>query len=513
MADINTTDVAKALTAPSPYPTVTAPASTSGFTPSVSRYTAPPAPTVPDVPATPTAAPTLGTVDENTIRQQTADRMQSQIDAINANYADLITQENQTGQDRTGQTRAVNARSGTIGSDFGDAAATKTDQFNKQQVKSLQDEKMAKVAAVQMNIEDRASQAIRDAKTDALNKYNVDNAAYQRNQDLARGDIKTLATTGVTFNAADPAHQALLKQAGLDANMGALVWNSQLPKPQQIDWKSIQNKDGGVTFWGVDPTTGQPKTIELPASATGGKVPEIIGGLPYTLEHDANGNPYYKAVPGVATKSTGTGTGGGEDGGTGQNGSPPKELAPYTHVSGNGTTYVDLSSGLTPTQSAKYAQIASANGLPVILNKNEAADLTNIQNAYSNLKTMSDTFSNLSQPGALSRVIHNLGLTQFETLAQTNPQKAAAGVLQEAASDLLKAISGVQGGRMSQAVIDQIRQGLPTVYDTKDVAIQKITNVHQLIANREEAIVGKPPASGSDSSSGGSTFNGITLPN
>ena len=52
---------------------------------------------------------------------------------------------------------------------------------------------------------------------------------------------------------------------------------------------------------------------------------------------------------------------------------------------------------------------------------------------------------------------------------------------------------------MSQAVIQQIRDGLPTIYDTQAVASQKLQNVRALISNREEAIIGKPTSTSTSS--------------
>src|ERR1044072_1287094 len=127
-----------------------APTSTPTPTPPVTRYTYP-------TPITPAPAPTSyngspilskpngpAPVNENQIREETRKRMQSSIDAINAQYVNLIGQEQVAGQDRSGQTRAVNARSGLIGSDFGQAQQQKTTDFNKQQIKSIEDEKTAK---------------------------------------------------------------------------------------------------------------------------------------------------------------------------------------------------------------------------------------------------------------------------------------------------------------------------------------------------------------------------------
>jgi hypothetical protein len=244
-------------------------------TPPVTRYTTPPviqeAPLA--APNTPVSSvlnkPALGTIDENAIREQTRQRMQSSIDAINANYSNLISQEKVQGQDRSGQTRAVNARSGLMGSDFGTAQQEKTTQFNTNQEKALVDAQNAQVTAVMQNIEDRASQEIMSRKNEALQKYQMDMGEYEKAQASARADLKTLAEKGVDLNTLNPAQKAaLLKQSGYDEGMGEVIYNAMKPKQKQIDYKFEKLADGTGMFYGTDPETGELKTqkvsIDLP---------------------------------------------------------------------------------------------------------------------------------------------------------------------------------------------------------------------------------------------------------
>ena len=250
----------------------------------VSRYTQPatqtpvataPAPTAtaptPAIPNVPTVTkPTLQAVDENTIREETRKRMQSTIDAINANFANLISQEQIAGQDRSGQTRAVNSRSGLVGSDFGAAHTEKTNQFNKSQVQALEAQKQAQIQSVLLNIEDRASAEIQARKQEALGQYERDFNTFKEVQEKAREDLKLLASQGVALETLNPAQKAaLLKQAGYDdPAFGELVYNAMKPKPAQIDYKFEKLADGKGLFYGVDPVTGQLVTknvkVDLP---------------------------------------------------------------------------------------------------------------------------------------------------------------------------------------------------------------------------------------------------------
>ena len=252
VVDPRTSTVIRRYTNPLPATPVLSPSSTSN------------ASAVPSYLATQATKPALETVDENTIREDTRKRMQAQIDAINAEFTNLIARENVAGEDRSGQTRAIGARSGLLGSDFGAAQATKTTQFNQQQVKSLEDEKAARVGSVLANIEDRASAEIQARKAEALGKYQRDFAEYEQVQEQARADLKTLAQSGAKLEQLNPAQKAaLFKQAGYDENFGELIYNAMKPKASQIDYKFEKLADGRGLFYGVDPTTGELKTKEV----------------------------------------------------------------------------------------------------------------------------------------------------------------------------------------------------------------------------------------------------------
>jgi hypothetical protein len=169
----------------------------------------------------------------------------------------------------------------------------------------------------------------------------------------------------------------------------------------------------------------------------------------------------------------------------------PSNLAPYFAQSTSGVPYVDLSA-LSAGEKGKLAPLAAQQGYGVIVNANEAVDLKNIQNAINNLDTMQSTFASITSPNTVSRLFNNIGLNPVATALQTSPQKVAAGTLNDAAQDILKSISGVQGARFSAAMIDQVKENLPTIYDTTATANTKINTVRSLIANREDALLNQP---------------------
>lgn len=165
----------------------------------------------------------------------------------------------------------------------------------------------------------------------------------------------------------------------------------------------------------------------------------------------------------------------------------PQALKPYANKSANGSWYLDLSS----ISSAQRSSIINQAGdIPIITDKNQANDLKNIKDAVSKLQTIGNVMKDITSPDALSRNLGGAGYSAFAAIAQTDPKRAAALALNDAALDILKAISGVQGFRGNQSAIQQVKDALPKITDTQDVAAQKLDTVAQLMSDRENAIVG-----------------------
>jgi hypothetical protein len=186
----------------------------------------------------------------------------------------------------------------------------------------------------------------------------------------------------------------------------------------------------------------------------------------------------------------------------------PVDVAPYYNKASNGVEYIDASTLQgTAKEKTNIINQATAAGYKVITNKNTAADLVNIKDVKSKLDTIKNTMANIAQPGWVSRIAGGLGLTYLQTVTESDPQKAAAGVLQSVGLDILKGISGVQGFRGNQTAIQQISDHLPKITDTVDVVNQKIDYVNQLLNDRENAAVGKAQVkdTGVDQ-----TVNGVT---
>lgn len=174
----------------------------------------------------------------------------------------------------------------------------------------------------------------------------------------------------------------------------------------------------------------------------------------------------------------------------------PASIAPYVSFSSNGVKYVDLSSFKgTPTEANQAVNDAQAAGYKVITNKNTALDVQNITDANTKLDSMKTAFDNITQGNAAERDSYGAAFTWAAKALQTDPNVVGSSVYEDAALDILKAMSGVQGFRGGASMVNKVQSTFPTATDTKASADAKIAVLKQLIGDRETALVGKPSAS------------------
>jgi hypothetical protein len=113
-------------------------------------------------------------INEGEIRQRTLDSFQREIDATNSVYADMLRQVRQKGQETMGQSGAIQARSGLLGSDFGAAQTKKVETANVEAEQSVEAEKLAKLAEIMGEARTAASSEIearRKAQQEGLDSY------------------------------------------------------------------------------------------------------------------------------------------------------------------------------------------------------------------------------------------------------------------------------------------------------------------------------------------------------
>ena len=146
--------------------------------------------------------------DENSIYQQKLAQMQASIDATNNMYADELARAKQTGTGRLGTSTAINARRGTLGSDFGVAQYNTVEDANKQIENSIENERLARINAIMSQAKSDASSEYR-SKRDEFAKGLDARLAYYQNADQRKVDntskaVKAILAQGLDINSIDP---------------------------------------------------------------------------------------------------------------------------------------------------------------------------------------------------------------------------------------------------------------------------------------------------------------------
>lgn len=103
-------------------------------------------------------------IDEEQIKKDTLAQFQSQIDAINSTYADQLRKEQLVWEWRLGSTRAIQARSGLLGSSFWEAQKSWVQALNLEQEKAIENERLATVSQVLSQARTNAAQEIKDKR-------------------------------------------------------------------------------------------------------------------------------------------------------------------------------------------------------------------------------------------------------------------------------------------------------------------------------------------------------------
>lgn len=273
MENYGRTPTPSATPSPTPSPSP-APGSTT-TTPPVYRYptagTSKDAPTIVTTPLQKAQEQFYGSLpktayspkEELILRDNTRQQFQSQIDATNSYYDSLVNAEKPRAEGRIGQSRAINARSGTLGQDFGNAATEKVVDYNKDIVKGIDDERNFKISGIFDKIDQRVFDQIEKRRTEAL----TNSASYldylKTSQTDARENVTALAGLGVTPDQlSEEDFKKVLGQTGYSDAQLRLTWNAALPANQKRDYeyKEINGKMYAIS---LNPETKKPELMDL----------------------------------------------------------------------------------------------------------------------------------------------------------------------------------------------------------------------------------------------------------
>lgn len=232
---------------------------------SVRRYTGTDAPTAYDSAASTYFANTdKSQPDPAAIRQNMLDNVQNQIDQIKNTYTGIIANANQTGANNLGRTRSIDARSGTLGSDFGAADLKKTQENNDQNIKAIEAERDLKISGILSKVNTDAEAKVETEKNRAA-KNSEDYLSYLKtSQDAARQNALGLAKAGMTVDKlTDDEYNKLIQTTGFTPQelKDYMVLNH--PDDKVLASGTIGNQYYSVT---QDPVTGEKKTdtVKLP---------------------------------------------------------------------------------------------------------------------------------------------------------------------------------------------------------------------------------------------------------
>lgn len=143
-------------------------------------------------------------VNEEAIRAATRARIQGQIDAINAAVADQIANfRNTTGKNRQGQSYALAAAGGRIGSATGESEFQTTEDYNRQEEQTYQSEANAKISAL-LGAADRDAQSEIEAKRAAIKEGADKYFEYLETQGARKKDQVTAFLRNMLALGVDP---------------------------------------------------------------------------------------------------------------------------------------------------------------------------------------------------------------------------------------------------------------------------------------------------------------------
>lgn len=218
-------------------------------------------------------------IDESAIRQKTMDQFQAEIDAMNKIYAQKVAEERVAGEGRQGQTSAIQARRGLIGSDFGAAQTEKMSAYNQSLVDTINAEKANQIQQILGKARAEATKEI-EAKKAARKQGVTDYLAYLKGAEErknTRVDEVISNTLYSSIEADDNYFKELANTLGVDVNTVKAKYN-KAKAAMTPEAKAPVTEKIGNTLLVYNPGTGKyepqyvgPEEAQKPITQTAGK--------------------------------------------------------------------------------------------------------------------------------------------------------------------------------------------------------------------------------------------------
>jgi murein DD-endopeptidase MepM/ murein hydrolase activator NlpD len=224
----------------------------------------------------------LQAVNDEAIRSATRARIQAQIDAINAAVADQIANfRNTTGRNRQGQSYALAAAGGRIGSPTGEAEFQRTEDYNNQEERTYRDEGNLKINQLygQANRDaDAEIKSRKEAIQQGIDKYFefLDNQG-KRKRDQVSAFVKNMLALGVDpTSLSDSDFEKLQDQYGFTREQLSSLYSDakaekdkgdMVTEKEKLDLEKAKSESNqfelgeGEARYVYDPETGTAKQI------------------------------------------------------------------------------------------------------------------------------------------------------------------------------------------------------------------------------------------------------------
>jgi murein DD-endopeptidase MepM/ murein hydrolase activator NlpD len=195
--------------------------------------------------------------NEAEIRQNTMDRFQAEIDALNRVYAEKKAAENIRGEGRIGSGTAIQARRGLIGSDFGASQTEKVKDFNTSIISGLEAEQNAAINSILSEVRNSAAQELA-AKTAARKQGATEYLTFLQGQEARKAQriadtVDNALFSGVEISDAQFAQMA--QELGVDPAMLKAQYNkAKIANTAATETEKSFTVAPGASVY--DPTTG-----------------------------------------------------------------------------------------------------------------------------------------------------------------------------------------------------------------------------------------------------------------
>lgn len=192
--------------------------------------------------------PNEAAIRENVLRQQ-----QARIDAINKVYDDELVKARATAQGRLGETRALGAARGVLGSEFGLQEKAGTEAINQQQEQVIQNQRQREITDVLDRVDtiSREKYAAESAQVDKNNAEYLNFLGSKQNE--ARDTIKLLANSGANIEELNQEeYKKLIDASGYSPIQLDAFYNAAKPKASQVKYEYKELKDGTLLRTGDD---------------------------------------------------------------------------------------------------------------------------------------------------------------------------------------------------------------------------------------------------------------------